>query len=723
MVIDLTSKVKELQKNPEHIRNIAICAHIDHGKTTFSDNLLAGAGMMSENLAGKARSLDFHEDEAARGITIDSASVSMVHHLEGEDYLINLIDTPGHVDFGGDVTRAMRAVDGAIVLSCASEGIMPQTETVLRQALKERVRPILFINKVDRLIREVKLTPEEMQKRFIKIINDLNRLIAEIAEDEYKQKWQVGVADGTVAFGSAFHNWALSVPYMQKHGITFKEIIEAYESGEENYKILAKKAPIHEVILNMVIRHHPNPKVAQKYRIPKIWHGDLESDAGKDLVNCNIDGEVAFVPIKIVIDPHAGEVAAGRLFAGKIKQGDELFMNIANKKVRAQQVSIYKGAQRIQLDEVVAGNIVGLVGLRDVVVGETVSTHPIDHFDAITHLFEPVVTKSITAKRTADLPKLIEVLRQVGKEDPSLRIEINEETGESLISGMGELHLEIIENRIKTEKGLDVQMGPPIIVYRESVGKVSTPAEGRSPNKHNSFFLTVEPLEESVSKAISEGVLPEGRMKKKDKTLDETLVGLGISREETGQYRDIFQGNIFLDKTKGEVHIGEVIELVLDAFEEVMKAGPLAREPCLKMKVSLVDLKLHEDAIHRGPAQVYPAVRDSIKLAMKEANPVIYEPVQTHQIEAPVDFMGAITSLVTQKRGNLIDVEQDTSGVTIKGELPVGEMIGWTSDLRSTTEGRGVSSLVNQSFKKLPIEFQDKIITQIRTRKGLSENQ
>lgn len=723
MAIDLTSKVKELQRNPEHIRNIAICAHIDHGKTTFSDNLLAGAGMMSENLAGKARSLDFHEDEAARGITIDSASVSMVHHLEGEDYLINLIDTPGHVDFGGDVTRAMRAVDGAIVLSCASEGIMPQTETVLRQALKERVRPILFINKVDRLIREVKLTPEEMQKRFIKIINDVNRLIAEIAEDEYKQKWQVGVADGTVAFGSAFHNWALSVPYMQKHGITFKEIIEAYESGEENYKILAKKAPIHEVILNMVIRHHPNPKVAQKYRIPKIWHGDLESDAGKDLVNCNIDGEVAFVPIKIVIDPHAGEVAAGRLFAGKIKQGDELFMNIANKKVRAQQVSIYKGAQRIQLDEVVAGNIVGLVGLRDVVVGETVSTHPIDHFDAITHLFEPVVTKSITAKRTADLPKLIEVLRQVGKEDPSLRIEINEETGESLISGMGELHLEIIENRIKTEKGLDVQMGPPIIVYRESVGKVSTPAEGRSPNKHNSFFLTVEPLEESVSKAISEGVLPEGRMKKKDKTLDETLVGLGISREEAGQYRDIFQGNIFLDKTKGEVHIGEVIELVLDAFEEVMKAGPLAREPCLKMKVSLVDLKLHEDAIHRGPAQVYPAVRDSIKLAMKEANPVIYEPVQTHQIEAPVDFMGAITSLVTQKRGNLIDVEQDTSGVTIKGELPVGEMIGWTSDLRSTTEGRGVSSLVNQSFKKLPIEFQDKIITQIRTRKGLSENQ
>ncbi|MCR4284837.1 MAG: elongation factor EF-2 [archaeon] len=723
MATEDTIKIRELQRNPEQIRNIAICAHIDHGKTTFSDNLLAGAGMMSENLAGKACVLDFHEDEAERGITIDSASVSMVHNLDGQDYLINLIDTPGHVDFGGDVTRAMRAVDGAIVLTCASEGIMPQTETVLRQALKERVKPILFINKVDRLIREVKLTPEEMQKKFIKIINDVNRLISQIAEEGYKDKWQVSVNEGSVAFGSAFHNWALSIPYMKKKGISFKEIIDAYEAGGENYKVLAKKAPIHEVILNMVVRNHPNPKVAQEYRIPRIWHGDPDSEMGKDLKSCNVDGKVAFVPIKIVIDPHAGEVAAGRLFSGKIKQGDELYMNITKKKVRAQQVSIYKGAKRVQLDEVVAGNIVGIVGLKDVVVGETISIEPMEPFDAINHLFEPVVTKSITAKRTADLPKLIEILRQVGKEDPSLRIEINEETGESLISGMGELHLEIIENRIKSEKHLEIEMGPPIIVYRESVAKASEPAEGRSPNKHNSFFIKVEPLEEKISQAIVDGVLPTGRMKKKDKTLDQTIVNLGIAREEAQQYRDIFQGNVFLDKTKGEVHIGEVIELVLDSFEEVMKAGPMAREPCLKLKVSLMDLKLHEDAIHRGPAQVYPAIRESIRAAFAKASPAIFEPVQIHQIEAPTEFMGAVTSLVSQKRGNLIDVEQEAAMITIKGELPVSEMIGWTSDLRSTTEGRGVSSLVNQTFKKLPTDLQAKVIRQIRDRKGLAENQ
>lgn len=178
----MSERVLKISSDPKQIRNIAICAHIDHGKTTFSDNLLAGAGMMSEDLAGKACVLDFHEDESERGITIDSAAVSMVHTFREQEFLINLIDTPGHVDFGGDVTRAMRAVDGAIVLSCASEGVMPQTQTVLRQALRERVKPVLFINKVDRLIKELKLTPEAMQERFMKIFKEVNKLIKEIAE-------------------------------------------------------------------------------------------------------------------------------------------------------------------------------------------------------------------------------------------------------------------------------------------------------------------------------------------------------------------------------------------------------------------------------------------------------------------------------------------------------------------------------------------------------------
>jgi len=719
---DKTQKIQKLMRQQDKIRNIAIAAHIDHGKTTFSDNLLAGAGMLSEDTAGKQRALDFHEDEAARGITIDSASVSMIHKVAGNDYLINLIDTPGHVDFGGDVTRAMRAVDGCVVLCCAVEGIMPQTETVLRQALKELVKPVLFINKVDRLIKEVKLTPQDMEKKFITIINHINELIENIAPEGYKEKWKVGVGEGSVAFGSAFHNWALSFPYMKEKGLTFKDVIDAYES--DNHKELAKKAPLHEVVLSMSIQHHPNPADAQKYRIQKIWHGDVDSEMGKSLVNCNPEGEPAFVPTKIVIDKHAGEVAAGRLFSGTIKQGDEVYMNLAKRKVRVQQVSVYKGAQRFIVDEVNAGNIVGIVGLKDVFTGETISKNPMEPFEAIKHLFEPVVTKSIEVKKAADLPKLVETLKQVGKEDPSIKITINEQTGESLMSGMGELHLEIIENRIKTEKGLEVSTSAPIIVYRETANKETPSAvEGRSPNKHNSFFIKVAPLEDDIYDAIKSGDLPEGRVKKKNQEIANILSGLGWSGDEIRNVRDIYKGNLFLDETRGEVHIGEVIEMVMDAFEMVMDQGPLAREPCMKMKVSLVDIKLHEDAIHRGPAQVYPAVREGITDSMKNSNPSLLEPLQVHVIEMPDKFLGAVTKLVGSKRGQMIDVKQEGTNAEMRSKLPVAEMIGWSSDLRSATEGRGTSALSDQEFEKVPASLQADVIRKIRDRKGLAENQ
>jgi elongation factor 2 len=230
----MIAKIKELMYQPTNIRNIGICAHIDHGKTTLSDNLLAGAGMISEELAGDQRFLDFDEQEQARGITIDAANVSMVHEYHDDEYLINLIDTPGHVDFGGDVTRAMRAVDGAVVVVCAVEGIMPQTETVLRQALREKVKPVLFINKVDRLINEVKLGPEELANKFIGIINEANKLISKMAPKDKKDEWLVKVDDGSVAFGSAYHNWAINIPMMQETGINFKDIIDY--CNDENQK-------------------------------------------------------------------------------------------------------------------------------------------------------------------------------------------------------------------------------------------------------------------------------------------------------------------------------------------------------------------------------------------------------------------------------------------------------------------------------------------------------
>ncbi len=726
MAEKMVDRVQKIMKIPDQIRNICTSAHIDHGKTTFSDNLLAGAGMMSEIDAGKALKMDTHDDEQERGITIDTASVSMVHKFNDKEYLINLLDTPGHVDFGGDVTRAMRAVDGTIVLCCAVEGIMPQTETVLRQALRELVKPVLFINKVDRLIKELKLTPEKMQERFVKIIETVNKFIMEIAPKGYGEKWQLSVQDGSVAFGSAYHNWALSLSFMQKSGITFKDIIDAYEGTDANeieqkVMALAKKAPLHEVILDMVIKHHPNPVKAQEYRIPRIWHGDVESEEGKSLVKCDPNGPLFFVITKITVDPQAGEISAGRLFSGTMKKGVEVYLNRGKQNTRIQQVFIFNGAKRDIVEEVAAGNIIGVSGVK-AYAGETVTLNPTEPFEEITHIFEPVITKAIEAKKPSDLPKLIEILRMVAKEDPTIVIEINEETGEHLMHGMGELHLEVIENRIRSEKGLDVQTSQPIVVYRETVTKPSTQeAEGKSPNKHNKFYFLVEPLEDSIYEAIKKKEIPQMRLKKKDVKLRDQLIELGMNPKSAPKVVDIFKGNLLVNEVRGEVHIGEIMEMVMDMFEDVMSAGPLGKEPCTKVKVRFTDTKLHEDAIHRGPAQVYPAVRDGIRGAMMMAAPLLLEPRQITRIEAPAEYMGELSKIVNNKRGQLLEMNQEGILVVVKAKLPVAEMIGWSSELRSATGGRGNSSLIDQSFERLPNELQERVIKQIKDRKGLTD--
>ncbi|HIJ18366.1 TPA: elongation factor EF-2 [Candidatus Woesearchaeota archaeon] len=721
----MVDKVMRITKHPENIRNICTSAHIHHGKTAFTDNLLAASGHMAEKSAGDLEAgmaTWQHKDEQERLMTVDAANVSMVHNYQGKEYLINLIDTPGHVDFGGNVTRAMRAIDGTVVLICAVEGVMPQTETVVKQALRERVKPVLFINKVDRLVKELKLPPEKIQERFVKLIAGFNRLVEQIAEPQYKQAWKASIQDGSVAFGSARENWALSFAFMQKKNVGFKDILRIYEMGEEERKAWVwENAPLHEVILDMVIRHHPNPIDAQKYRIPKIWHGDKESELGRNLVSCDPNGKVAFVITRIVIDPRSGkDISAGRLFSGTLRPGIEVFLNNANQKQRIQNLYIYNGVKPELIDYIPAGNVCAISGVIGN-AGETVTLEPEQAFEELKHIFEPVITKAIQPKKMQDLPKLVEVLRKVSREDPSIKIEINEETGENLMSGMGELHLEIVENRIVTEKNVEVQTSPPIVVYRESITKASQEVEGKTPNKHNKFYFTVEPLNPQISQMIKDGRIPEGRLKKKNLEIRDAFVETGMDSKEAEQVKDIYNGSIFCDRTRGQVYAQEVMELILDMFEEVMRKGPLAREPCVSIRVNLTDMTLHEDAIHRGPAQVYPAIREGIRGAMIYAGPIMLEPMQVMLIEAPIEYMGEITKLVSSMRGQLLDMNQEETQVAVKAKLPVMNMLGWSSDLRSATEGRGVSSLVDQSFERIPGEIQTKVIDDIKKRKGLTD--
>jgi len=723
MADDQAKRFDRAMNRPEFIRNICTSAHIHHGKTAMTDNLLAAAGLMSTKSAGD---LDAgmatwqHTDEQERLMTVDAANVSMVHKYGDEEYLINLIDTPGHVDFGGNVTRAMRAIDGTIVLVCASEGIMPQTETVLKQALRERVKPVLFLNKVDRLIKEMQYTPEQIQKRFTEIIIEFNRLIEQIAEPDYKEKWKVGIQEGSVAFGSARENWALSYSFMQKKKITFKDILKIYEMPEEDRKKWVwDNAPLYEVILDMAIKHLPNPLDAQKYRIPKIWHGDIESEFGKDLINCNKNGKVAFCVTRVMIDPRTGrEIAAGRLFSGTVESGVEVYLNNAKLRTKLQQVFMYSGVKTQIMDNVVAGNVLALAGIKTE-AGETITLEPEQPFEELRHIFEPVITKAIEPTKPQDLAKVIEVLKAAAKEDPSIKIHIDEQTGECLMSGMGELHLEIIENRIISEKGVQIKSSQPLVVYRETVSKKSIEVEGKTPNKHNKFYLTVEPLPDLIYSAIKEGKIYNGRIKKKDDNIIKALVEAGVETKEAHNFIHFYNGNAFVDATRGIVQLGEVIELVLDGFEQVMNGGPLAREPCAKILVKLHDCKLHEDSIHRGPAQVYPAIRDAIREAMIQAAAVIFEPVQVLQIEGLMDHMGAISKLIANKRGQLIDMKEEGHYVVVKAKLPVAEMFGLSSELRSATEGRGTFFVADQEYQKMPIELQQKVVQQIRQRKGM----
>jgi len=720
---DNIKRATEVMHVREKIRNLAIAAHIDHGKTTLSDNLIAGAGMMSEDLAGKSRVLDFDQQESARGITINAASASMVHDIDGDDYLINLIDTPGHVDFGGDVTRAMRAVDGCIILACAVEGTMPQTETVVRQALKEKVRPVLFINKVDRLINELQIDGPEMMKRFEKIITKVNKLIETFAPAELAKEWQVSVGKGTVAFGSAYYNWGMSIPYMEKSGLNFKDIFEHCHNDEQ--KELSKKAPVHRVLLDMAVEKLPSPLISQKYRIPNIWQGDLESEVGKSMLETNPDGPLQLMITKIWMDPHAGEVAVGRVYSGSIKHGETVWAIGAAKSERVQQVSMMVGGDRIQVPEVSAGNIAALTGVRSAAAGVTISRDPeATPFEAIRHYSEPVVTVAVEPKSMKDLPKFIDALRGLAKADASLQVTTNQETGEALLAGMGELHLEITIFRMQEEQNIKVKVSEPIVVYRESIESNNSgrPFEGKSPNRHNRFYIECEPLPLDVINALREGHFGDGPVRTKDaKETGNKFAEFGMDKDLMRKIYAIHGTNVFVNDTKGIQNLHETRELMIEGFNDVCKKGPTAEEPLMGVLVRLVDAKLHEDAIHRGPAQTIPAVRNAVKGAVLRARSVIYEPMQNIRIDAPNDVIGGVTRELTTRRGIIEDMPVDGGTASVIGKMPVAESFGFSNDIRAASQGRAVWNTENAGFVQLPHALFHKVTAEIRQRKGLKE--
>jgi elongation factor 2 len=718
-----TSDIVKLMSKKNDIRDIGIIAHIDHGKTTMSDSLLAEAGLLSPKIAGAARALDYLEEEQKRGITIKTANISLLHEVGNTSHVVNLIDTPGHVDFTGKVTRALRAIDGAVVVVDAVEEVMVQTETVTRQALNERVKPVLFINKVDRLIKELKLNAEQMQTKLLRIIRDFNNLISIYGEKEHKNQWKVDPTKGTVAFGSALHKWGFTLDMAQKAGIKFSDVVDAYHNGTEDK--LGEVVPLHAAILDMAVLNLPNPVVAQKYRVPKVWKGEADSFIGKAMANCDDNGPTVVCLTSAMMDPHAGLVATGRIFSGCLNEGDRVYLVGAKKDYRVQQVSMYMGAFREVVGRIGAGNIGAVLGMDLARAGETlVSIEQKDEmvpFENIQYVSEPVITIALEPKHPRELPRLIELMDRLAIDDPNLVTKVNKETGEYLLSGMGELHLEIAVKFLKEfGGGLELLTSQPLVVYRETASTEGVVAMAKSPNKHSKFWVQVLPLEQNVVDLMESGGLFEAMGNKR---ITESLRNdAGWSAQEAKNVWALEEHkNILVDLTKGIQYLRESKETVSSGFRWAAKNGPLCDEPIRGVKVKLLDAKLHEDPVHRGPAQLMPAMKRAVWGSFLTAKPVLSEPIYKIGVSVPHQFVGEVTGLITRKRGRIVSSEQKGAITSVTGYLPVSETFGLSADMRSVTSGHAFWQTQFDHWEKVPESISVDVIAGIRKRRGLPE--
>ena len=789
----------ELFKDVEYVRNMGIIAHIDHGKSTLSDSLLSASGLIKEEIAGKARATDTREDEQERGITIKTTGISLGHTLNDQHYLINLQDTPGHVDFSGEVTSALKVVDGALVVVDAVEGVMVQTETVVSQALAERVRPVLMINKIDRLITEMRLPPAQAYEQFRKIISEFNVLVETYAHPEFKKEWQVDPKKGTVAFGSAYHRFGLTIPalaeiwakktgkpldvlinnFWQKDNFVkgvlqpayqiyqmsdegniekLKEVVKALGlklqddvwllSPKEMAKsILGKWLPVEKAVLDMVVQYLPSPIKAAKPvsegghgRIRSAWSGDSDSEVGQALQKCDPNGPVMVVLSKMILFRAKRVVAMGRIFSGTLRKGAKVTYFLPGytegskerkQTTNVQGVHILMGKDVEEVDEIPAGNVVAISGLRGAFAGSTVSSlEDVKPFKGLTFAVEPVVTVSIEAKNPRELPKLVEGMELIQLVDPSIKAKINEETGEYLLSGTGELHLEIAVKDLQDMQNIEVKQSDPIVTFRESISGVTPePALAKSPNKHNRLFVIAEPLSQGVIDAIEAGEIGPYV---DDKEIANILRNNGWDKDDSRKVWGLAPGedgaNMFVDKTKGVQYLRDVQEYIVQGFRWSSSEGPLCGEPYYGIKFSIVDCQLHEDTVHRGVGQIMPVARRACYGAILTSKPIILEPIYKINVNVPEKYLGPVYKVLSKRRGRIVDTKtKEGSPINIVvGEVPVSESIGINTELRSETSGYAFSQMIFSHWEKVPGDPTKKdgglarqFVEETRKRKGM----
>lgn len=829
MVNFTVDQIREIMDRSKNIRNMSVIAHVDHGKSTLTDSLVSKAGIIAGAKAGETRFTDTRPDEQERAITIKSTAISMYYELDERDlnyikqekeancnaFLINLIDSPGHVDFSSEVTAALRVTDGALVVVDCVSGVCVQTETVLRQAISERIKPVLMMNKMDRALLELQLGSEELYQTFQRIIENVNVIVATYGEDDGPMgKIQVSATDGTVAFGSGLHGWAFTLKqfaetYAAKFQMDPEKLMARFwgdnffnpqtkkwrKSAEEGYnrgfnqfvmdpiqklfdailknekdkveKLLAvlgvkltaeekdtegkpllktvmrKWLPAGDALLQMITIHLPSPHTAQKYRTEMLYEGPLDDPVAVAMKNCDAKGPLMLYISKMVPTADRGRFYAfGRVFAGTVATGMKVRIQGANYVPGKKEDLYIKPIQRTVLmmgrfveaiEDVPAGNIVGLVGVDQFIMKTgTITTYEQAHnLRVMKYSVSPVVRVAVECKNPQDLPKLVEGLKRLSKSDPLVQISM-EESGEHIIAGAGELHLEIcLKDLEEDHAGVPLKKSDPVVSYRETVTAESDRVcLSKSPNKHNRLYMKAEPLPDGLAEDIEKGdITPRQEPKDRAKILSEKF-GMDptdarkiwcFGPETTGP-------NFLVDGSKGVQYMNEIKDSCVSGFQWASKEGVLCDENMRACRFNMLDVTLHADSIHRGAGQIMPTCRRVIYASQLTAKPRLMEPYYLAEITCPEVAIGGIYSCLNRRRG-IVHGEERVAGTPmymVKAHLPVNESFGFTADLRSQTGGQAFPQCVFDHWAIMqsdPLEDPNgkaaEVVRNTRIRKGL----
>ncbi|MFW9808108.1 MAG: GTP-binding protein [Candidatus Thorarchaeota archaeon] len=665
-------RVANLVSQKNNIRNVTIIAHIDHGKTTLSDSLIAASGLLSKEVAASARLLDYDFIEQERGITIKASGISLVHPFNERDYLINLVDTPGHIDFSSHVTRGLRLTDGAVIVVDAIEGIMVQTETVTRQAMMELVRPVLFVNKVDRLIKERRLTGRKTAEEINKVVREFNAMLGKYLDDELLEQWEVSFSKGSLAVGSALDKWGLDIVTLrdktggseQASDLTnaFLEILEeiedVYRSGRR--KELAERYPVARVVLDSVIRVIPDPSTAQSYRIPSFWEGDIESKIGKSLLTCSDDAPCVCMVGEVQPDKHALTVVAVRIFSGVLNRAKPLINLRTDEERKSLQIGLHMSKTRVDLPSVPAGNLAFITGLRNIAVGDTLvskKTKDMKPMSSLQYPTEPVVTYTIEPKKLSELGNIQGPIEEYVGTDPALEFEVNSETGEMLLSGAGELHIEITVEKL-TRQGIDIQLGKPMVLLREQMTQDGVQSTGGS--ETTSTFTTRVVLTSDDSPPESKG-----------NVLDTDPGSASWLVDSSSKI------NPFDDET----------DWIRDAFRTILRSGIKSGERMRRIGVIIEKAEIKSESPETSWRDITQPLLDAIRTSINSGKPVVLEPWIHLDMSAPEEHVGALTSILSKRKGQVLEIDSERSLFRLAAEIPVRESFGLANEIRTATSG------------------------------------